>query len=473
MSELSFSGAGGAPAGGWRDLFRGANLIRSLALSGGVALHAVNLYVSTTILPSVVADIGGMNYYAWNTTIFVLASILGAAVSARLLSEAGARAGYTVAAMVFACGAVVCAASPSMSVMLFGRFVQGLGGGLLLALPYAMIRSVFAEPLWPRAMALLSSMWGIATLLGPLIGGIFAEFGIWRAAFWALVPATGLFACAAAFVLPGHVASSSRASRLPARQLALLVAAVLAASAASVATELVWNAAGLVAAAALIALLIRVEARARQRLLPSGTFRLSAPLGALYAISALLAVTVTCTEIFVPLFLQILHGQSPLKAGYIAALMSGGWTAAAIMSSSLGQSSQMRLVRLAPRMSLVAMLSLALVMPVAEHRVGFVAICLALVFGGAGVGLAYPWLAASILRVAPRDEEDVAATSIMTVQLCATAFGAALAGLTANLAGITGPGGAADMAGAARWLFITFALAPMLSLTLLDRIKGV
>ena len=71
----------------WAALLSGTNGVRSLALAGGVVLHAINVYIATTILPSVVKDIGGIDYYAWNTTLFVAASILGSALSARLLGR--------------------------------------------------------------------------------------------------------------------------------------------------------------------------------------------------------------------------------------------------------------------------------------------------------------------------------------------------------------------------------------------------
>ena len=122
--------------------------------------------VATTILPSVVQDIGGLDLYAWNTTLFVVASILGSALSARLLGGYGARSAYLVASLFFIAGAALCALAPSMPVMLAGRTVQGFGGGLIFALSYAMINLVFEQRLWPRAMALISAMWGIATLVG-------------------------------------------------------------------------------------------------------------------------------------------------------------------------------------------------------------------------------------------------------------------------------------------------------------------
>lgn len=178
---------GSTSSRGWGALLSGVNGARSLILAGGVALHAINVYITTTILPSVVQDIGGLDFYAWNTSVFVIASILGSAFSATLLEGMGPRISYTLAAVMFALGSLMCAAAPSMPIMLIGRFVQGIGGGLLFALAYTMIRVAFDEALWPRAMAMVSGMWGIATLVGPAVGdsspnSVCGErrFGHWR-----------------------------------------------------------------------------------------------------------------------------------------------------------------------------------------------------------------------------------------------------------------------------------------------------
>ncbi len=185
--------------------------------------------------------------------------------------------------------------------------------------------------------------------------------------------------------------------------------------------------------------------------------------------TALLAVTVTCTEIFTPLFLQVLHGHSPLWAGYIAALMSVGWTLGSLISSGLQGGRLIATLRGAPMLSLLSLVMLAVLMPwPGEGGWGLLTLtCLALIAGGMGVGLAFPHLAARVLHAAPDDEQDLAASSIMTVQLCATAFGAALAGLTVNLAGLPAAGGEMDVANAARWLFIVLLLAPALCLRLM------
>jgi len=210
----------------WYHLLSGRNGVYSLALAGGVALHAVNIYIVTTVMPSVVAEIGGLDYYAWSTTLFVVASILGSALSVQLLRRTGARGAYAAAVVLFAMGTAICSLAPSMPVLLIGRGVQGLGGGFLYALAYSVIREVYPQCLWPRAIGLISAMWGVSTLIGPAVGGAFAELGAWRAAFWALVPVIGMFGMIAWLVLPGRKAGTKGdRSVLPGRQLLLLTVA--------------------------------------------------------------------------------------------------------------------------------------------------------------------------------------------------------------------------------------------------------
>lgn len=290
----------------WADLFSGKNGASAIALSLGVALHAINILVATTILPSVVQDIGGLDLYAWNTTLFVVASILGSALSARLLSSYGARSAYVVASLFFIVGAMMCALAPSMPVMLVGRTVQGFGGGLIFALSYAMINLVFEQKLWPRVMALISAMWGIATLVGPAVGGIFAELNAWRWAFGILLPVMVLYAGFTFLILPKGK-PQQQAAPLPVAQLLLLATAVLVVSAGSLADSAWVNLGGIALAVLMMAWLIQREAYSRARLLPKGALRRGSPLASLYITVSLLVVGMT-SEIFVPYFLQTLHG---------------------------------------------------------------------------------------------------------------------------------------------------------------------
>lgn len=443
----------------WGDLFSGKNAACAAALAGGVALYAVNIYIATTVLPSVVADIGGLHLYSWNTTLFVVASILGSALSTRLLGSQGSRRAYLIASAVFMAGSAACALAPNMPVMLAGRTVQGLGGGLLFALSYSMINIVLPERLWPRAMALTSAMWGVATLLGPAVGGVFAEWHAWRWAFGFLVPVTLAYGVFVWQVLPEGGANRNAKAPLALPQLLLLVAAALAVSAGSLATHLSWNVASLGLALLLVAVLVRVERNAARRLLPEGALRRGSPLLALYLTMALVVMGMT-SETFVPYFLQRLHAQTPLASGYIAALMAVGWTVSEILSSGW----QRRGIRFAivagPLFVVLGMVLLALNMPTPGSQT-MALICIGLGLVGFGIGLGWPHLLTQVLVIAPAADRDSAGASITTVQLFATALGAALAGMIVNQAGLGEQSDVQGVGNAAFWLFALFAIAPL------------
>ncbi len=450
----------------WGKLLSGPNMAYSLALSGGVALHAINIFVATTVLPSVVREIGGLELYAWNTTLFVVASILGSALTPMLLSHSGSRGAYAIATILFIAGSLTCALAPSMPVMLIGRTLQGLGGGFLFALSYAMIYAVFEEYLWPKAMALISAMWGVATLLGPAIGGMFAQMDAWRAAFGILIPVTLLYIMLVWWVLPTRSrATTPTTSKIPSAQLLLLVAAVLAVSVGSASAEPLFNITGVVLAIVLLLLLVYKESISQVRLLPRNALRRNSPLLALYLTIGLLVIGMT-SETFVPYFLQILHAQTPLISGYLAALMAAGWTISEIWSSNYKYSGIRRAIVSGPVLVLAGMVILALSTPI--HAQGgwlvLAFICLGLTLIGFGIGLGWPHLLTRVLQLAPDDDQDTAATSITTVQLLATALGSALAGMLANLGGINHPGGIEGTSSAAFWVFAILAIAPLIAI---------
>lgn len=449
-------------AASWGELLSGRNGLRSIALAGGVALHAVNVYIATTILPSVVEDIGGLEYYAWNTTLFVAASIFGSAISPKTMHLFGPRRAFLVAILLFALGTAACAAAPTMLWMLAGRTVQGLGGGLLLGLSYSSIRLVFEERLWPLATGLTSSMWGVATLSGPAIGGIFAETGHWRWAFWAVLP----FCVGLAWLVTQQIAVKASAQRegvkVPLPQIALLVASVLVISVASLSSHVGWNALGIVVGLVIGLGVARIDKSAAVRLMPTGGYALKGGMGSLYACVCLLSIGIT-VEVFVPYFLQIIHGYTPLVAGYMTALMSAGWTLGSITSSSRGSATARKLLRSGPMVSALALAALAVLVPWTNLNVNQGAIwwlLLPLLGVGLGIGMCWPHLLTQVFKASPAGEENMASSAIITIQLYAMALGATLGGMIANAAGLTQPGGLEGTRHAALALFAVFTFSP-------------
>ncbi len=444
----------------WADLLRGGNLARSAVVGGGIVMHAINVFIVTTILPSVVHDIGGLRFFAWSTTLYVVASLVGGAVTTRVLARLGPRRSYRVALALFALGSAGCALAPVMAALLAGRLVQGLGAGMLSSLAFTMIRVLFPEPLWARAISIISAMWGIATLLGPAVGGVFAQFGAWRAGFWTLAAIAPLLAVLVERSMPADVVGGARPrARLATGNLALLAASVLCVSVGSMAGGVGGRALALLLAATGLAIFVLRERGGAARLLPRGAVDPRTRLGATYAAMLMLLLGMS-TEIFVPYFLQNLHGATPLHAGYMAAMMSGGWAVGSLTSSSAAPTAARRAVSTGPLTLAAGLAGLAMLMPGAGGGVAAligIALCLAAV--GLGIGMGWPHLGAQVFRFAPDDEKELAAGSITTVIMVGNALGSALGGMVTNMAGLTLPGGAQT---AAAWLFGLFAAFPVL-----------
>ena len=104
----------------------------------GVWLHAADALVATTVMPSAIAEIGGLSYIYWTIALYELGSIIAGAVTGVGVVALGLRTAMMASALVYALGCVASALAPSMAVMLGGRLVQGLGGGAMLALSPAM-----------------------------------------------------------------------------------------------------------------------------------------------------------------------------------------------------------------------------------------------------------------------------------------------------------------------------------------------
>src|SRR3954464_5390205 len=100
--------------GGWRELLGPKNLGASTVLAGGVALYAINEFLTISLLPSTVAEIGGQRLYAWVTTVYLVASVVAATTVSAVLTKVGPRWAYVGGLGVFGIGSMLCAVAPTM-----------------------------------------------------------------------------------------------------------------------------------------------------------------------------------------------------------------------------------------------------------------------------------------------------------------------------------------------------------------------
>jgi len=446
------------------QLFSPTLLPATLMLGGGMTISAVESYITATIAPSIVRDVGGLELFSLVTTLYIAATILGAIFMAMRPRTIGLRSVYVIAAVIFGVGSLLCAAAPSMPVVLIGRTVQGFGTGALAALCYAFIRFVYPEPLWPKASTLYAAIWGISTVIGPTLGGFFAHGSAWRYAFAVLVPLGVLMAVLAPRLLP-QAKDDREHTKMPVAQICLLLAAVLLVCTAGT-IELTTAKIGLIGVSIVaVGAMLVMERRGNNRLLPLGAVTLSQPISRVY-LTMLGLNFVLVSDIFIPYFLQVLHGVTPLISGYLVALVALGWTVAAFFSGSFsGRKANAAIVAgCATEAAATAVLAVFLARENPEARLIVLApAAIAMFMMGFGVGLGWAHLVAKVLKLVADSEQDKASAAIPTISSLGSAFGAAFAGVIANGTGLVEPGGIAGALSAASWLYLIMALPGLIA----------
>lgn len=450
------------PAGTFRELLGRGRIATSVVLAGGVALQAVNLFLTTSLMPTAITDIGGERLYAWTTTVFMIASVISSMLVSRLLAGRGPTVAYLTALGPFLLGTVVSALSPTMAVMLVGRAVQGIGGGLLAGLGYAVIQAAFPERLWAKATALVSAMWGVGTLAGPAIGGAFAQFGAWRLAFGVLA----VLGLVIAVIVPRALPRSTPATLtepIPFVSLLGLASTAALISVASILTDTTQVAATIIAALLVIVWFVRRERHSAVRVLPASTYTARSPLKWIYLSIGILAMGAV-SESFAPLFGQRLAGLEPLLAGFLGAAVSVGWSITMLFSAGASRPATVRRMRIAgPAVLAVGLTVAALLQQEGAGPWLVVAWFLALAVAGVGIGIAFPHQLVAVMGSTPDQAEAGKATAgINTVELIGLSFGSALGGLLVNL-------GAPSMARSAQFLLFGLAVVAVLGVLIARR----
>lgn len=439
--------------GSWRELLGRRYLGTAAVLAGGVALYATNEFLTISLLPNTIKDIGGERFYAWVTTLYLVGSVIAAAAANAVLVRVGSRSAYLLGLLSFGLGTVLCALAPQMEVLLIGRTLQGMGGGLLAGLGWALINAVLPSWLWTRASGLVSAMWGVGTLVGPAAGGLFAQFGIWRWAFGLMAILTVAMGVAVSVVLPaGGTGHRGESVKFPVRSLLLLGGAALAVSVAQLPRSLIGAMGLLLVGGALLAVFLVVDRRSSSAVLPSSAFQPGREKWIYLTLGLLMATTKA--NLYIPLLGQRLAHLPPVMAGFLGAALSTGWTFSEIASASV---SKVRVViGLVISAPLVMSAGLAVVAFARMSHYNPTAVgaiwALALLVVGIGVGAGWPHLSAWAMScVDDPAEGGTAAAAVNTVTLIGGAFGAGIAGLVVNTAMSAGQP-------AARWLFAIFAV---------------
>lgn len=442
---------------GWGQLLVDGRWTRFALICLGIWLNAADSLMTATIMPSVAAEIGGYAYFAWTIAGFILGAILAGASAGQLSLRVGLRLGMVLAAVVYVLGCIASAMAGDIVVFLVGRLLQGIGAGWVLGLCYVAISTVFPPAMWARVLASVSAVWGGATLLSPLIGGLFAEAGLWRWAFWVFAGQGVGFALAAYFLLPTARPTSGE-GHLPLRQLVLLTVSIVAIAAAGLVPDL-WRALALgVFGLALLGLFVWLDASAVTPLLPRASRHLMSAAGSGYAMIFSMSAAAIAFSVYGAAIMQALFGTSPLVAGYVLAIESMSWTIMALCVAALGVHWEGVFLKIGALSVLVATVLLAFTM----HSGPLSAIGVSSALLGGGFGLSWLFITRRIILSVPEAERSLASAAVPTMQLIGYAAGSAGAGVIANFLGFSDRIDAVTAEQASFWLFAAFVPVAMI-----------
>jgi MFS family permease len=434
----------------WSDLLADGRLPRFALICLGVWLNAADSLVTSTIMPSVGAQLGGYEYFSWATAGYLVGAILAGASSGRISEMFGLRRATALAGLIMAGGCVMSALAPHVGLFLAGRLIQGLGSGWISGFAMVAIALLFPERHWARVFASVTFIWGIATVLGPLFGGVVVETGNWRDVFWLFALQAAAFAAAAPFLLSGS-AKARGGPGIPWTQLAVLglgVAAIAVAD--SLRTPLA--AMGLVTVGLVIlAFVMAIDGHFQVRLLPHRAGDLTTICGAGYFAMFTLTAASMGFAIYGPPILQQLRGFSPLWAGYAIGAESLAWTVAAMAVAHAGPVWDARWIRFGAVLLVASLAVLAATMadgPLALMLTGGALM-------GAAFGFSWAFMSRRLLAALSDEDRAIGSSAITAVRQTGAAAGAAISGVAANLVGFSGGLTEASARAASVWVFVS------------------
>ena len=295
-------------------------------------LASMETTVVATAMPTIVGQLGGLEHYSWVFSAFMLASTTTVPLYGKISDLYGRRKLYVFAMGLFLIGSILCGLANSMTALIFGRALQGVGAGGIMPLAFILIGEMFTLEQRARMQGLFSGVWGVSSIVGPLLGGFLVDQLSWRWVFYINIIPGLLAAALVASAWRDHEHGHAR----PAVDYA--GAALLTAGVVTLLLGLMGSGTSgwilISVASALFILLFWVERRAADPVLPLPLFR-----DRLFSTAAVHGVltgwALFGSVSFIPLFVQAVLDTNATQAGITLTPMLLGWVAASIIGTRL------------------------------------------------------------------------------------------------------------------------------------------
>lgn len=409
-------------------------------------LAALDQTIVSTALPTIVADLGGLDHLSWVVTAYILASTIVAPLYGKLGDLYGRRIMVFASVTVFLLGSILCGAATSMEFLIAARAIQGLGGGGLFVLALSIIADVIPPKDRGKVQGVFAGVFGVSSVIGPLIGGWFVEVASWHWIFYVNLP-FGLAALAGFFFgFKAHPQTvSHKIDYAGAAALSIALGGLVLVTSLG-GRSLAWAdprlMATMIVAAIAFSVFLMIETRAVEPVLPLSLFKgnvFTVTSGIGFISGAILFGSLT----FIPLYLQIAKGATPTQSGWQMIPMTIGIISASTISGRyMGRTGRYRIL---PMIGLsIATLGLFLLTRISAGTPA-VQIWMSLAMVGLGLGTVFPVVTTAVQNTVPRDQIGTAtAAGLMFRQvggsIAVALFGAIFAGRLAADLGVAVPG---------------------------------
>ena len=409
---------------------RGA-VVAALMLTVGLA--AIDSTIVATAVPQIVADLGGFSLFPWIFSIYLLTQAVTVPIYGRLSDVFGRKPVLLVGVAGFLAGSILCAVAWSMVALIVFRGVQGLAAGAILPTTTTIVGDLYEPAERGRIQGYISSVWGVSAIVGPALGGFFAQYWTWRGIFWLNLP----IGVGAAWLIRRHLHEriERRTHRIDYAGAAALTLAcsLLILALLEGGVSWAWSSPVSVAlfalSAALLAAFVQIERTVAEPILPLWIFQHRTLLAANLAGLAIGAILIGQSS-YVPTYAQRVVGVGAVVAGFAMAAMTIGWPIAATLAPRVYMRiDYRRTALLGGVISLAGCLLLALFV---VGGAGIWRVAVASFVLGVGLGFASVSTVVAVQSVVGWGTRGVVTGSNMFIRTLGSAVGVAVFGSIAN-----------------------------------------
>ncbi len=301
-------------------------------------LSAMEGTIVATAMPTIVGELGGFSEFAWVFSIFLLTQAVSIPIYGRLADLYGRKPVFAIGTGLFIVGSLLCGLSHSIIMLILFRAVQGLGAGAVQPIATTIVGDLYPGSERAKVQGLLSSMWALASVVGPALGGLIVQTIGWEWIFELNVPLGIAAILGIVFFL--HEKVEHHMAKIDFIGAALLITSVclLILALLTAGVEWAWTSPQIIGSFAVAVILFVVflytESKVKQPMLPLSLMQ--RPVVAIANISALITGAITLgTSSFIPTFAQGVLGTSAFVAGAVIVTISIGWPIASILSAKL------------------------------------------------------------------------------------------------------------------------------------------